>query len=211
MTTSINSPSFLDAESTQRILSLRVRSPKRRPALLSSARNFRGLEHYPSLSVDYSCWERSAANQCACFLLSEAVDLREKYLLAAGQPPPLCKAQLYVAPGGTDVCVPDGGAVPPAAEFWADYERVLDICAQDAARSYAVKRLTVLEYNYEFHRLLNGAREAEATKVCSLSLSLFLFSLALFFFSFAYTAVAVADTQSTGTDNSRIVRVDNSL
>ena len=90
MTTRINSPSFLDAESTQRILSLRVRSPKRRPALLSSSRDFRGLEHYPSLSVDYSCWERSAANQCACFLLSEAVDLREKYLLAAGHAPPLC-------------------------------------------------------------------------------------------------------------------------
>lgn len=166
MTTCINSPSFLDAESTQRILSLRVRSPKRRPALLSSSRDFRGLEHYPSLSVDYSCWERSAANQCACFLLSEAVDLREKYLLAAGHAPPLCKAQLYVAPGSTTVRVPDVGGVPRAAEFWADYARVRAICAQDAARSYAVKRLTVLEYNYEFHKLLNGAREAEATKVC---------------------------------------------
>lgn len=166
MTTTINSPSFLDAESTQQILNLRVRSPKRRPALLSSSRDFQGLEHYPSLSVDYSCWERSAANQDACLLLSEAVDLREKYLLAAGHPPPLCKAQFYVAPGAAAVHVPDVGGVPPAAEFWADYARVLDICATEAARSYALKRLSVLEYNYEFHKLLNGAREVEATKVC---------------------------------------------
>ena len=89
---SINSPSFMQSASTRHILDMRMKSPKRKPALLSSSTEFRGLEHYPSLSVDYSCWERSVANQYACYLLCEAVDMREKYLLASCQPPPLFKA-----------------------------------------------------------------------------------------------------------------------
>ena len=95
--------------------------------------------------------------------------MREKYLLASCQTPPLCKAQLYVtrtSSGSTEVHLPKFDKIPSIDEFWADYERLLDICAKDSALSYAIKRLTVLEYNYAFHKLLNGTRESDAQKVC---------------------------------------------
>jgi AMP deaminase len=58
--------------------------------------------------------------------------------------------------------VPD--EVPSGDEFVRDYDRILEICATGPVVSYSLKRLKVLEYAFNFHKLLNSRREVNAAK-----------------------------------------------
>ena len=62
----------------------------------------------------------------------------------------------------TDIC-----SVHMYAEFADDYRRLLAICNEGPVKTYSYHRLKVLEYKYNFHKLLNDLREQDATQVCS--------------------------------------------
>ena len=133
-------------------------------SLLDCVPGLADVEQYPMLSVDFSGLEEDPESREACYLLCEAIDMREKYLLAMRAPPPMCKARLYSSDDGTSLDVPQVDAVPSASEFLRDFHRLQQICACGPVVSYCLKRLAVLLYNFEFHKLLNDKREAEACK-----------------------------------------------